>query len=586
MSDCDGVPEGVRQALDDVMQGLRVDRPDRAARYRDVTRHFGWECRERLDAVSWEALCVGYGFHVGPTTDDRRVGDVQFVAFGGDGSVPFDLTQKYPHPTLPRDLPDAIADVWRVLGRDASLHPALQARMADLMWARNDRTDGMRWFEVAVDASVQLSERDDWHILDRCMGLRRAVNIAAMTPGAGLMDRCDSAAQQMIRASLSQGDGQFGIVYPLLTALVSHKRDVGNLLDNAIDMYRADPEKHNDLLELLAAAQPDASADVARRQITAFEQRAMNDSGFGQMRYLRRALDVANRHGDRNAVDRLLALIERVDVSANVRTETFQQEIDAAEVEAFAEQFAVGGGLAAEIAAWAGYCPLEDESTALASAQAAIDQYVHLQLVPQVVYDENGSVRDFHPGTEEQLRHVMHQNDSLQLQMLGSLFGRESLRGIIERNADELDDLENLIQCPWINDDEADRIANALRRWHSGELNQNDVRLLTLCVESVIRSLLKTIGVRTTQLALRGSPASIEPLALGGLLNAWQDLPPRWARYFRLALLELDGLKIRNSVGHAADRRMNSAGAFVVLFHILCFLGFNIRLLPEDQRAV
>ena len=586
MSDCDGVPEGVRQALDDVMQGLRVDRPDRAARYRDVTRHFGWECRERLDTVSWEALCVGYGFHVGPTTDDRRVGDVQFVAFGGDGSVPFDLTQKYPHPTLPRDLPDAIADVWRVLGRDASLHPALQARMADLMWARNDRTDGMRWFEVAVDAYVQLSERDDWHILDRCMGLRRAVNIAAMTPGAGLMDRCDSAAQQMIRASLSQGDGQFGIVYPLLAALVSHKRDVGNLLDNAIDMYRADPEKHNDLLELLAAAQPDASADVARRQITAFEQRAMNDSGFGQMRYLRRALDVANRHGDRNAVDRLLALIERVDVSANVRTETFQQEIDAAEVEAFAEQFAVGGGLAAEIAAWAGYCPLEDESTALASAQAAIDQYVHLQLVPQVVYDENGSVRDFHPGTEEQLRHVMHQNDSLQLQMLGSLFGRESLRGIIERNADELDDLENLIQCPWINDDEADRIANALRRWHSGELNQNDVRLLTLCVESVIRSLLKTIGVRTTQLAPRGSPGSIEPLALGGLLNAWQDLPPRWARYFRLALLELDGLKIRNSVGHAADRRMNSAGAFVVLFHILCFLGFNIRLLPEDQRAV
>ena len=586
MVDGGEVPEPVRRVLDDVMQGLRADRPDRAAIYRDLTYCIGLDCRERLDAEWWEALCVGSAFDIGSNGSDPQLGDVQFVAFGGDAAVPFDLTQKYPHPTLPGDLPDVVADVWRVLGRDSSLHPALQGRMADLMWARKDRTGGLRWFEVAVDAYVRLSERDDWHVVDRCLGLRRAITIAAETRRENLLDCCEAAAQQMIRASPDEGDSEFGIVFPLLAALVSHDRDVGDLLDEAIDAYRADPEYHNDLLDLLAAAQPDASADVAKRQITAFEQRAINDSGFGQMHYLRRALDVANRHGDRNAVDRLLALIERVDVSANVRTETFEQEIDAAEVEAFAEQFAVGGGLAAEIATWAGYCPLEDESTALASAEAAIDQYVHLQLVPQVVYDENGSVRDFHPGTEEQLRHVMHQNDSLQLQMLGNLFGRESLRGIIERNADELDDFENLIQCPWINDDEADRIANALRRWHSGELNQNDVRLLTLCVESIIRSLLKTIGVRTTQLAPRGSPGSIEPLALGGLLNAWQDLPPRWARYFRLALLELDGLKIRNSVGHAADRRMNSEAAFVVLFHILCFLGFNIRLLPEDQRAV
>ena len=586
MVDGDGVPEQVRHVLDDVMQGLRVDRPDRAAIYQDLTYCVGLDCRERFDAEWWEALCVGSAFDIGAGGSDPRLGAVQFVAFGGDAAVPFDLTQKYPHPTLPRDLPDAVADVWRVVGRDGSLHPALQARTADLMWARKDRRGGLRWFEVAVDAYVRLSERDDWHVVDRCLGLRRATTIAAETRREDLMDRCDSAAQRMIRASLDQGDGEFGIAFPLLAALVSHDRDVGDLLDDAIDVYRADPEYHNDLLGLKAAAQPDSAIDVARRQIEAFEQRAMSDSGFGQMHFLRRALDIADRHGDQDAVARLLAMIEGVDVSADVRTETFEQPVDAAHVEAFAEQFAVGGGLVAELAVWSGYCPLDEESSALASAQAMIDQYLHLQLVPQVVYDERGSVREIHPGTEEQLRYVMHQNDNAQLQMFGNLFGRESLRSIVERNTGELDDFESLVQRPWIDNDEADRIAGALRRWHSGELDQNDVRLLTLCVEPIIRSLLKIIGVRTTQLAPRGTSGSIEPLALGGLLSAWQGLPPQWARYFRLALLDSDALRIRNSVGHGTDRGMNSEGAFVVVFHILCFLGLNIRVQAERQRAV
>lgn len=582
----DAVPERVRQVLDDVVQGLRVNRPERAAIYREFTDCIGLECQERLDAVWWEALCVGCAFDIGADGLDPRLGDVHYMAFGGDASVPRELTEKYPHPTLPRDLPEEVAALWRVLGRDESLHPALQARMADLMWARRDRITDVRWFEVAVDAYVRLGERDDWHIVDRCMGLRRALTIAAETPGADLMDSgVSEAVRQMIRVSLDRGDGLFGIVYPLLAALVSHDRDVSDLLDDAIDVYRADLEYHNDLLGLKAAANPESSAEVVVTQIEAFEQRAMSESGFGQLRWLRRALDVASQHGDSEAVARLLAAIERVDVSDGVRTETFEQEVDAVDVEAFAEQFAVGGGLVAELAAWAGYCPLEEESSALASAQAMIDHYLHLQFASQVIYDEDGTVRDIHPGTEEQLRHVMHQNDSLEIQLFGNLFGRESLRAIIERNSGELGDFETLIQRPWIDEDEAGRIASALRRWHSGELIQNDVRLLTLCVESVVRSLLKTVGIRTTQLAPRGAPGTIEPMALGGLLNAWQDLPPRWARYFRLALLELDGLKIRNSVGHAADHSMNTEGAFVVLFHIVCFLGLNIRLRTEPRRA-
>ena len=509
---------------------------------------------------------------------------MQFCAFGNDGSAPFELTRKHPHPAMPRDLPDEIADLWRELGRDESLHPALQARMADLMWARKDRTPGIRWFEVAVDTNIRLSQRDDWHILDRCMGLRRAVTVAAETHREDLMDRCESAAQRTIRSSLAQGDGQFGIVHPLLAALVGHERDIGDLLDEAIDVYRADPENHNSLLDLMASARPDESADVAQRQIGAFEQRAMSESGFRQLHFLRRAVDVAHEHDDQEAVARLLAKIERADLSADLHSATVEEDIEAADVDAFAQQFAVGGGLVAELAAWSSCCPLEEESEARAGAQAMIDQYLHLQLVTQVVYDEHGTVREIHPGTEEQLKYVMHQNDSVQLQMFGGLWGRESLRSIIERNADELDDFESLVQRPWIDSDQASRTSAALLRWQCGKLDQNDVRLLTLCIEPIIRSLLKIIGIRTTQLAPRGKSGNIEPLALGGMLSAWQDLPPRWGRYLRLALLDTDALRIRNSIGHGTDSEMNSAEAFVVVFHILGFLGFN-TLKPIEQTS-
>lgn len=127
------VPEPVRRVLGELMQGARGDQPDRALVYRELTYCIGLECRERFDAEWWEALCVGCAFDIEAGGGDLRWGDVQFMPFGGDGAVPFDLREKYPHPTLPSDLPDEVADLWRLIGRDESLHPALQACAADLM---------------------------------------------------------------------------------------------------------------------------------------------------------------------------------------------------------------------------------------------------------------------------------------------------------------------------------------------------------------------------------------------------------------------------------------------------------------------
>ena len=70
MVDSDGVPEQIRSVLDGVLRDLRVDRPDRAALYRDVTERIGRDHREHLDAEWWEALCVGFAF---PPWDPQQV---------------------------------------------------------------------------------------------------------------------------------------------------------------------------------------------------------------------------------------------------------------------------------------------------------------------------------------------------------------------------------------------------------------------------------------------------------------------------------------------------------------------------------
>ena len=584
MEDGTGERDQVRSVIDGVLGDLRVKRPERAARYHDVTRHIGWERREHLDAASWEALCVGYGFHLGPATDDRRAGDVQFVAFDGDGSVPFDMTQKYPHPTLPRDLPDAVADVWRVLGRDESLHPALQARMADLMWARKDHTDGLRWFEVAVDAYVRSSERDDWHILDRCMCLRRAITIAAMTPGAGLMDCCDSAAQQMIRASLAQGDGEFGIVYPLLAALVSHDRDVEDLLDDAIDVYRADPEKHHDLLDLVATLRPDECAETSRRQIEGFEQHAASQTGLGTIHWLRRALSIAQRHGDAEAVKRLLVKIQNCDPQEHMQSASVEIDIDAAEVEAIATHFATGNGLEHDLTSWSIACPLQDEATAWTYAEEQIAAFPLQHLFNHVVIGDDNTVRDIEAGSEDQIRQVMRQYDGASLQMFGSLYGRETLRRICDENDDELDRFENLFVCPWIDQDTARRIAQAMARWRDGQLGLDDVRLMTLGVEPTVRQILRLLDQPVTRPSRRGNSAETEPVSLGTLLHHWAEIPETRRRYFIAALTDPNIMPIRTQVGHGRDANIHPETSFVLIFHIMCCLRFStLKVTPRHQ---
>ena len=584
MVDGDGVPERVRRVLDDVMRGLRVDRPDRASLWRDATDRIGRGCRERLDAPWWEALCGGCAFDLGHAASDRQVGGVQFVAFGGFAAVPSELRQEYPRSTLPRDFPDEIAELWSVVARDESLHPALQARMADLMWARRDRTGGLHWFEIAVDAYVHLSERDDWHIVDRCMGLRRAITIAAKTPGAGLMDRCNAAAQRMIRASLDQGKGQFGIVHPLLAALISHQCDVGGLLDDAIGVYRADPKNHHSLLDLVATVQPDQSADVARRQIEAFEQHAASQTGLGARHWLHRALEVAQQHRDEESVNRLLVNIEHLDYSEDMQSVVIENEIESAEVEAFSEQFAVGGGLANELEAWSVCCPLEEESRARADAQAQIGEFLFLQLGTQVVLGDDGTFREIAPGSQEQVELVMHQGDALQLQIFGSLFGGEALGGICERNADELDATEALFACPWIDQDDATCIAKALTRWRDGELDRDDLRSLTPCVESTVRAMLRLCRQPVTRLARQGS-AQTEPMTLGTMLNSWEGLPEPRRRYFSAVLTNPQVMRIRNLVAHGADADLDVETSFVLIFHVLCCLRFSTLEVTQRQMA-
>ncbi|MDE0320452.1 MAG: hypothetical protein OXH86_06965 [Acidimicrobiaceae bacterium] len=584
MAEIDGALERVRGILDGVLGDQRADRPNRAALYRDVTRRIGRECRERLDDVSWEALCVAFGFHLDAAADDRRAGDVQYVAFGG-GSVPFELNEKYPPATTPCDLPDEVGDVWRVLGRDESLHPALQARTADLMWTRKDRTDGLRWFEVAVDAYVRLSARADWHILDRCMGLRRAITIAAETPGAGLMDRCDAAARRMIRASLTQGDGEFGIVYPLLGALVSHGREVDDLLDDAIDVYRGGPDHHHDLLGLKAAARSDLSADVARRQIEAFEQHADCQSGLGKLHWLRRALATAQRHGDTESVERLLVKIQNCDPHEDMQSASFEVEVEAEGVEAVAEQFATGTGLEHDLTLWSISCPLHDEATERTNAEERIAQFPLQHLVHQVVIGDDNAVRDIEAGSEDQIRQVMREGDGMSLQMFGSLYGRETLRRICDANADELDRVEELFVCPWIERDEARRIAQALERWRDGQLELDDVRLLTLCVEPTVREILRLVDQPVIRPSRRGRSAETEPVSLGTLLHNWQEIPETRRRYFIAALTDPDILPIRTQVGHGRDAEIHPETAFILIFHIMCCLRFSTLTVTSPQPA-
>lgn len=585
MVESEGVPEQVRRVLDDVLRDLRLDRAHRATLWRDVAVRIGQACRERLDASWWESLFVGYAFDMGSADDRRRGAGVQFGAFDGFVVVPVALRQEHPRSTVPRDVADEIAAKWAMVGRDSSLHPALQARMADLTWAREDRFGGIHWFELAVDAYVRLSERDNWHILDRCMGVRRAITIAAETHRVDLMDRCESAAALMIRASLARGDGEFGIVFPLLAALVSHERDIDQLLDDALVVYRASPEHRCGLLELVALASPDQSADVARRQVEAFEQHAACHSGLRALHWLRRALAVARHHNDDLAISRLLVKVQECDLDEDMQSFTIDHEIDKVDVDAFAAQFATGDGLASDLAAWSLHCPLQDEADALEDARSQIAAFPLQHLFGQVLLADDDTVRDVAPGSDEQVEVVMHRNDMLGLQLFGGILGREALRRICDDNDDELDHVEALFACPWIDPDAARRIARALRKWHDNELDRDDLRLLTLCVEPTVRTMMRLCRLPVTRLARTGKGAATEPMPLGAMLSGWDGLPELRRRYFTAVLTNPQTMPIRNLVGHGVDADIHPETPFILIFHIMCCLRFHTLEVTPHQAA-
>ena len=230
------------------------------------------------------------------------------------------------------DVDDDTLRLWSDLVADASLHPLLRARLADLLWVRRHKP-ARRWWQIAVEAYVQLADTTVESV-EIGRGLQRAVAICVESNHKDLRRGPLEALERLVERTLASDKDLFGVCWRALHTLADNGHRFWDLLDAVLARYGSDPDHNAELLDIAIEASP--STDEIRRlrleQIAAYETAAEVCTGLRRVSRLYTARQIAADGGLTQHENRLTAMIERTDMTDEWHRIEIPIEIDSEEV--------------------------------------------------------------------------------------------------------------------------------------------------------------------------------------------------------------------------------------------------------------
>lgn len=468
---------------------------------------------------------------------------------------------------------DEILNLWKDCADSPGMHPLVRSRLADLLWVRSYDGPG-RWFQVAIDAYVELATTDA-EILDREAGLARAVDICKESGHGHLLPSPLDALSGLVRDALTQG-GLFGVVARALQVLVDNGHPCAQLLDDAAAEHGVDPYEANVVLALKKQASQDATEKqtLDRQRVQAFEDAADSSAGILRLSRLEQARAIARDAGLLQEANRLSGLMERTDIEGDLETIEATVEVDPEMVQEFVKDLVGDDSLTGALQRFGREQAVEDP----ASSREAVAEHSRksplLSMITVLRVGDGNTVTKIPSSSPMRADHDLGQYDAESIQMFAHMCGKPVLDALQQQYQPALEAMTRHFEQAGLPGHLARRIALSYQHWTRKDFD-SAVSVIGLVLEPAVRSVCSAVGITTTETrAHRGAEASIGGVrALGPLLeDLGARLSPAHARYLVAALVDRHSLNLRNSLAHGLLEELVEA-QYIVLFHLACLLG-------------
>ena len=470
------------------------------------------------------------------------------------------------YPRHLEDVDDDTLRVWAGCAADASLHPLLRARLADLLWVRRHEP-ARGWFRIAVEAYVKLADTPA-HIVEIEGGLRRAVDICAESNHSDLQSVPLAALQLLVERTLASDRDLYGVCWRAIRTLAVNGHRFSGLLDAGLSRYGSDPDRKSELLEIAIGASQEANEIKGLRlqQIAAYEAAADTCAGLLRVSHLDTARKIAAAGGLTEHENRLTAMIERTDMTHDWHTIEIPIEVDAEPMRSQAASIVGDDGLLPALARFSQFVPTGDPERSRTFVTELASQHPLLSLITRFEFGPEGGVARRPTDHDDRVAADLGLHDANAIMLFAGALGKWVLEALLDRHGPDLQPM--LVDCfgnaPAIRAEQAEQIATSFNHWASGD-SAAAGSVMASVVEPLVRGVCRQLAINVTR-------TDGQVRTLRSLLRALEPrLDPAQARYLEAALIDPRSLNLRNRAAHGLDPHPPHY-QFVVLFHIACLL--------------
>lgn len=238
-------------------------------------------------------FAFNYRLHEGFSSGRESAGGAFGPMMAGDG---------WQFPPALRDLPDDCVAAWRE-ALDRIDHPAVQARLGDLLWERKWKPDPHLAARAASDALLTLAADPAWSAMERVRFLSRALELARGIHDSARQEAVVAKAVSFAEDDLATEAWSPGIALGALRPLVAlppEERPEGldEILQRVDVKYGRDTHIADSVADLLDQLVPaEERVELRREQVRRWREESGKGDGMLRVIRLERALEIARTYG-------------------------------------------------------------------------------------------------------------------------------------------------------------------------------------------------------------------------------------------------------------------------------------------------
>ncbi len=532
-----------------------------------------------------EPFIIALGYHfIGHDEEEARARSED--AFGA--AIEFDNRR---FPPLLKSLPSTILERWDAAVTESE-HPALLARLNDLLWVTRHGERPDLHARAASDAYRSVAEGSNWHPLERADCLARALELARAVSDQERLAAAEASGLRLLSKSIaSEPDsdvGSPGVVLTLLRAL----NDLGNLDAKELDewlvktdaRFPTDPHLRDSVTDLREPiSDPETRKALRKEQVGRWRRVAENATGLLRAVHLEHALELARLHRLSDEEKELLVELQEISPDElELKEISAEVEIPTEKIREFVESFLDSENRwQMSLIRFGNFGPPGGTDKAVEEQVASQMKKAPIQfLVNKVVYGPAGT-SIFKAVDDTSHKHLAAAEHRAFAARIWSLTAVQVLEEIRNRSGKPQEsEVAEFFTTELIPAELASRLARSLDLYWDGHYDEA-AHMLAPRIEWIIRELARRVGIPIIAPPLDLRAGRVR--SLGDLLHALKGAfgEEEWRAYLKNVLTDPLGVNLRNVVGHALHPVIGQTEA-ALLIHAACYL----RLLgakPSDS---